>query len=72
MSESTNTWADGFGRWHATVSLTDCCHCDAHAARKLIVAELVQREAPNWDPRTVHVTRTAVTDTTVTYSEVWN
>lgn len=70
MSASTHTWADGFGNWHAMVPASGSRWKDALAARKLIVAELVQREAPGWDPQFITVTRTAVTDTTVTYSEV--
>lgn len=49
------TWADGYGMWHAA--------CDPHAdlkvlavqAREAIVAELSQREGPNFDPDTVDV-----------------
>lgn len=52
-----HTWADGFGIWHASVPLSGFPLSDALAARKLIIAELEQREGPNFDPRTVHVTR---------------
>jgi hypothetical protein len=66
-----NTWADGFGRWHASVPLTANALADANRARALIIAELTEREGPHFDPSTVHVTRTAVTGhATATYSEV--
>lgn len=72
MSENNpNVWADGFGVWHASVPLTGSPHADALHARRLIIAELVQREGPNFDPSRVHVTREAVTNHgTVKYKEV--
>lgn len=64
------TWADGFGRWHASVPLSRSRHRDAMTARKAIVAELEERLAPNFDPTTVHVTRERVTNHgTVIYQE---
>lgn len=39
-------------------------------ARAAIMEELAQRNGPNFDPRSVHITRTAVTNHgTVKYSE---
>ena len=64
------TWADGFGRWHASVPLSGSRHRDAMTARKAIVAELEERHAPNFDPTTVHVTRERVTNHgTIIYQE---
>ena len=59
--ENVKTWADGFGRWHASVPLTDSRQADAHKARKMIQAELEERYAPNYDPSTLHVTRERIT-----------
>ena len=56
------TWADGFGRWHASVPLSSSRHADALVARRAIQAELVERYAPNYDPTTLHVTRVSVTN----------
>jgi hypothetical protein len=68
--ENTRTWADGFGRWHASVPLTDRPHADALRARKLIIDALTEREGPGFDPRRVHVTRERVTNHgTVVYQE---
>ncbi|EWM19715.1 hypothetical protein [Kutzneria sp. 744] len=75
MSDTTpthnvRTWADGFGRWHASVPLTDYAVADANKARALIIAELTEREGPQFDPSAVHVTRTSVTGHgTAVYSE---
>lgn len=73
-SESVNpkVWADGYGKWHASVPISGSPQRDAHAARKLIRAELEERYAPNYDPSTLHVTRERVTNHgTVIYGEVW-
>jgi hypothetical protein len=65
-----HAWADGFGRWHASGPVTVNPLTDARKARKLIIAELTEREGPRFDPTTVHVTRTAVrADGTAVYSE---
>ena len=63
-------WADGFGRWHASVNLTESRSREARAARALIMAELIER-APSNAPRPVfHVTRERVTaHGTVIYGE---
>lgn len=67
---NVRTWADGFGRWHASVPVTGNPLADATTARNLIIAELAQREGPNFAPSAVHVTRTKVTNHgTATYSE---
>lgn len=67
MSNEAATWADGYGVWYAAVpmsSLDDQLNNprgarqkEANAARKAIRAALTEREGPNFDPRTVHVTR---------------
>lgn len=56
------TWADGFGRWHASVPLSDSRQRDAMTARRAILAELEERYAPNFDPRNFSVTREHVTN----------
>lgn len=68
---AVQTWADGFGRWHASVPLTNSRQRDAMAARKAIDAELEERLAPHYDPRALHVTRERVTEHgTAIYGEV--
>lgn len=62
MAENTNVWADGFGRWHASVPLTDSRRKDALTARALIREALTEREGPQFDPTRVHVTRERVTE----------
>jgi hypothetical protein len=63
------TWADGFGRWHASVPLTDSPLRDALAARRAILAEL-QARAPIGANIVIHVTRERVTNHgTVIYGE---
>lgn len=62
MSENTNVWADGFGRWHASVPLSGDARKDAREARRLIVAALAERYAPIFDPTTVHVSREHITN----------
>lgn len=67
MTDKVSTWADGYGVWYAAVpmsSLDDQLNNprgarqkEANAARKAIRAALTEREGPNFDPRTVHVTR---------------
>jgi hypothetical protein len=70
MSE-TNVWADGFGRWHASVPLSGSQQKDARLARKLILAELIERAGPIFDPHCIHVTRYDVTNHgTAKYREV--
>lgn len=65
------TWADGFGIWHASVPLSGSRHKDALTARRAIIAELEQREAPYRAVR-LQVTRERVTNHgTVVYQEVW-
>jgi len=63
-------WADGFGRWHASVPITGSRQRDAMAARKLITAAIDERgeRHPDWR---VRVTREHVTNHgTVVYGEV--
>jgi len=55
------TWADGFGRWHASVPLSGSRAKDAAVARRAIQAELTERYAPNYDRGTLHITRWNVT-----------
>lgn len=57
MYRATRTWADGYGRWHATVPTSGNPLRDANKARRLIIAELAQREGPAFEARAVHVTR---------------
>ncbi len=66
------TWADGYGRWHATVPTSGHPLRDANRARRLIIDELSQREGSGFDPRTVHVTRGEFrqNDNVVEYVEV--
>lgn len=72
MSANPKVWADGFGVWHASVPITGSRQRDALAARRLIVEALSERYAPNYDPRTTHVTRERVTNHgTVIYQEAW-
>lgn len=52
-----DTYADGFGNWHALVQGTADVDAAARLARDAIVAELTCREAPGWDPRTVRIQR---------------
>lgn len=62
-----STWADGYGVWYAAVDLSSlddqvnnprgARQKEASAARTAIRAALAEREGPNFDPRTVHVTR---------------
>lgn len=67
---AVHTWADGLGLWHASVPASGRRAKDAGVARAAIVEELAQRNGPNFDPRSVHITRTAVTNHgTVKYSE---
>ena len=69
--QRSEAWADAFGVWHASVPLSGSRAKDAHAARKLIQAALEERYAPNYDSRTLHVTRERVTNHgTVIYVEV--
>ena len=72
MSElNPNVWADWLGVWHASVLISGSPRMDANAARKLIREQLEERYAPNYDPRTLHVTRERVTNHgTVIYREV--
>lgn len=49
-SIANSTWADGYGRWHASVPLSGSWRKDAAAARKLIMDELFARSAPNVRP----------------------
>lgn len=66
-----DTWADGFGRWHASVPMTGSRQRDAMKARALILAELSERYAPNYDPSTLRVTRERITNHgTAIYGEV--
>jgi len=58
---NTNCWADGFGRWHASVPLTDSRSKDSRKARALIQEALTEREGPNFDPDSVHVRRERAT-----------
>lgn len=44
MSIKTNTWADGFGRWHARVPVSDSA-TETRQARKAIRDELRARGA---------------------------
>jgi len=68
--DKVQTWVDGFGRWHASVPLSSSRARDAATARRAIQAELMERYAPNYDPRTLHVTRWNVTaHGTVHYGE---
>lgn len=69
-----SVWADGFGRWHASVPLTGNPRQECAAARALIRAELVARHATPADPdgRGIRfsVTRECVTNHgTVIYGE---
>ena len=57
LYRATRTWADGYGRWHATVPVSGHPLRDANRARRLIIGELSQREGSKFDPRAVHVTR---------------
>lgn len=68
---ATRTWADGFGRWHASVPTSGHPLRDANRARRMIITELAQREGSTFDPRTVHVTRDhfRFNDAAVVYSE---
>jgi hypothetical protein len=73
-ANDTNAWADSYGRWHASVPLTGNALADANKARARIIAELTEREGPNFAPSSVHVTRTEVCTKvtgrhTVIYSE---
>jgi hypothetical protein len=62
MSDLNPTvWADGYGRWHASVPLTDSPLRDALAARRAILAEL-QARAPIGAKISFHVTRERVTN----------
>lgn len=71
MSENPNVWADGYGKWHASVPISTP-NKQAHAARALIHAELEERLAPNYDRSTLRITREHVTNHgTVVYGEVW-
>lgn len=64
------TWADGYGRWHASVPLTYSPKDDARKARRLILAELRERSAAV-DPRAVRVEVERVTGHgTIIYREV--
>lgn len=71
---NVTTWADGFGRWHASVPISGSPQRDAMAARKAILAELKLRyDAWNrpFDPSTLRVTRERITNHgTVIYQEV--
>jgi len=58
---TTQTWADGFGVWHASVPISGSPMRDALTARKAILAELEARER-HLDPSRVHVTREHVTN----------
>ncbi len=72
MSEATynvTTWADGFGRWHASVPLTGFPTADANAARKAIRAEIDARGVSS--AYRLRVTRECVTSHgTAKYGEV--
>lgn len=72
MSDNNpRVWADGFGLWHASVDISGSPTRDARKARALISAELEACYAPNYDARTLHVTRERVTwHGTVVYREV--
>ena len=61
MSRVT-VWADWLGVWRASVPLSQSRHADAMVARRAIQAELSVWYAPNYDPRTLHVTRERVTN----------
>lgn len=71
---TVTTWADGFGTWHASVRMDDApfpCHTYAAAARRAIVAELKDREGPNYSTRSTRVELERVTGhQTVIYREV--
>lgn len=41
--ENANVWADSFGRWHASVPISDSRNRDAHTARKAIRDALDER-----------------------------
>lgn len=67
--ENVNTWADSFGRWHASVPLSNS-RTESAQARRLIKAELSARMG-SYDPSTLHVKRERVTNHgTVVYGEV--
>jgi len=72
MSEhNVKVWADGFGVWHASVPLDGSPATQAATARRLIRTALEERYAPNYDPRTLHVTRERTTNHgTAIYREV--
>lgn len=66
----STTWADGFGRWHAAVPFTGSRARDAAAARRLIMAELVERAPRNAPAPVFRITRERVTNHgTVVYGE---
>jgi hypothetical protein len=70
MSENNPTvWADGFGKWHASVPITTP-RAQAALARKLIRAEMDARDvSPQY---VLRVTRERITNHgTVIYGEVW-
>lgn len=71
MYRATRVWADGFGRWHATVPVSGHPLTDANKARRLIIAALSEREGPKFDPRRVRVSRGEFShqDAVVEYAE---
>jgi hypothetical protein len=67
--ENVKVWADGFGRWHASVPLMGSASKEAVAARRAILAELRLR-APRDAKLVLRVTRERVTGHgTVIYGE---
>lgn len=64
-----STWADGYGQWHASVTLLGSRNREALAARKAIRDELRARDVS--DAYVLKVTRERVTSHgTVIYGEV--
>ena len=62
MADNVTTWADGYGRWWASVPLSGSRHRDAPRARRAIVAELEARGGPCFDASAVRVERAHVTN----------
>lgn len=61
MSANPTVWADGFGRWHASVPITGNPRSEAAHARRLIMAALVER-SNGVDRPVFSVTREHVTN----------
>lgn len=55
-------WADGFGRWHASVPLSGSRARDAQLARRKIIDEIAYREGRARNRIKVSVTRERVTN----------